>query len=161
MRDRVPNCVWLRPALEADLPFFFGMQADPVARARVRYVSREYTACIRHWQRVLADPALCVRSVMVGETLVGNICAFPRDGVREVGYWLDRAVWGRGIATAALRLFIGEVERTRPLHAGVAPHNTASARVLSKCGFVRNGESDELVSSDSSPDPFDGWILQT
>jgi RimJ/RimL family protein N-acetyltransferase len=47
---------------------------------------------------------------------------------------IDRAFWGRGIATAALSAFLS-LEQTRPLHAGVAKHNIASIRVLQKCGF--------------------------
>jgi hypothetical protein len=36
------------------------------------------------------------------------------EGQTEVTYWIDRAVWGRGIASRALSLFL-EVVRSRPL----------------------------------------------
>ena len=68
--------------------------------------------------------------------------SFERSGRREVGYWLGREHWGRGVATAALRAFLGE-ERTRPLHAGVLPANAGSLRVLEKCGFDVVGEDDD------------------
>ena len=35
----------------------------------------------------------------------------------------------------ALPAFL-RLEQTRPLYAGVAPHNIASIRVLQKCGFT-------------------------
>ena len=71
--------------------------------------------------------------------VAGNIVGFPHGGEREVGYWIGRPYWGRGVATAALRMFLGH-ERTRPLFAHVATHNAGSIRVLEKNGFVRCGE---------------------
>jgi RimJ/RimL family protein N-acetyltransferase len=57
------------------------------------------------------------------------------EGEREVGYWLGREYWGKGIATAALAAYL-KVEQQRPLHAYVAAHNIGSRRVLEKCGFT-------------------------
>jgi len=58
---------------------------------------------------------------------------------REVGYWIGREFWGKGIATRALSQFL-EIEKTRPLCAYVAKHNVGSRRVLEKCGFILTGE---------------------
>jgi RimJ/RimL family protein N-acetyltransferase len=57
------------------------------------------------------------------------------DGQDHVGYWIDRAYWGKGIASRALHLLLREVAK-RPLVATVATSNGASLRVLQKCGFV-------------------------
>ncbi len=60
----------------------------------------------------------------------------------EVGYWLGRAYWGRGIATRALAgLTRHGFERLLlvRLFAGVFAGNEASARVLENCGYVREG----------------------
>lgn len=57
----------------------------------------------------------------------------------EVGYWLGRRFWGRGIATAALIRFTSYAfERFDfvRLHAAVFDYNPASARVLEKAGYV-------------------------
>ena len=51
-----------------------------------------------------------------------------------VGYWIGKEHWGRGIASAALRLYL-DVDRHRPLLATVAEHNAGSRRVLEKAGF--------------------------
>jgi RimJ/RimL family protein N-acetyltransferase len=62
-----------------------------------------------------------------------------RDGVAIFGYWLGRAYWGRGIATDAARTLADYALRARGLRrleATVFAPNTASARVLEKCGFM-------------------------
>ena len=67
--------------------------------------------------------------------MVGYISCFPMDGQDHVGYWIDRAYWGLGIASRALQLLLREVAN-RPLVAAAATSNVASIRVLQKCGFV-------------------------
>jgi RimJ/RimL family protein N-acetyltransferase len=61
----------------------------------------------------------------------------------EVGYWLGTQYWGRGIATTALRLLARHAFATRPelmrLWAVPFTSNVASARVLEKAGFGREG----------------------
>lgn len=61
----------------------------------------------------------------------------------EVGYWLGRAFWGRGIATAALRLLTARAFAADPelrrLWAVPFVTNIASARVLEKAGYTREG----------------------
>jgi RimJ/RimL family protein N-acetyltransferase len=60
--------------------------------------------------------------------------SFEMEGKREVGYWVGREYWGKGIATKALKKFL-EYEKRRPLYGYVAIHNKGSRRVLEKCGF--------------------------
>ncbi|MBP8242640.1 MAG: GNAT family N-acetyltransferase, partial [Thermoflexales bacterium] len=67
------------------------------------------------------------------------------SGQREVGYWLGREFWGKGIATRALEAFLA-IDTTRPLHAFVVHHNLGSIRVLEKCGFVRAAQDAEGVT---------------
>jgi RimJ/RimL family protein N-acetyltransferase len=60
----------------------------------------------------------------------------------EVGYWLGRAHWGKGIATrvlAALTRYGFERHGMVRLFAGVFDGNVASIRVLEKCGFTCEG----------------------
>ena len=59
-----------------------------------------------------------------------------------LGYWVDHARAGRGLATAAVRealeLAFGELGLHR-VEAGTAIENASSQRVLEKCGFTRVG----------------------
>ena len=134
--------VRLRDVTEADLPLFFEHQRDPVATAMAAFPAREWAPFLAHWTSILADPTLAKQTILVDEQVAGNIGSWEQDGQREVGYWLDRAYWGRGVATRALALFLRQVP-ARPLYAYVAHHNIGSRRVLEKCGFEICGENDE------------------
>jgi ribosomal-protein-alanine N-acetyltransferase len=59
-----------------------------------------------------------------------------------VGYFLAEEYWGRGIASEALGIlvkFLFEEVQVNRIHAEVMPANTASQKVLSKNGFIREG----------------------
>jgi RimJ/RimL family protein N-acetyltransferase len=60
------------------------------------------------------------------------------DDKPEVTYRVDRTHWGKGIASAALRLLLAETAE-RPLYARAASDNVGSLRVLEKAGFRRVG----------------------
>jgi RimJ/RimL family protein N-acetyltransferase len=135
--------VALRPVEPSDLPLFFEHQRDPIAVAMVGFQSRNRAVFDEHWAKILADETGLIRTIVATfdaspespEQVAGNIVSWNSDGKREIGYWIDRAYWGRGIATGALSAFL-RLEQTRPLYAGVAKHNAASLRVLQKCGFA-------------------------
>ena len=60
----------------------------------------------------------------------------------EVGYWIARPFWGRGICTEAMRLVIDHcfnVKRFAALWGDYFPENPASGRVMEKCGFIDTG----------------------
>ena len=139
--------VHLRDVEPDDLPIFFEHQRDPVAVAMVVFRSRDKAEFDEHWAKILADDACLKKTIVADGQVAGNIGSFGRDGKREVGYWIDRTLWGRGIASEALAAFL-RVEQSRPLYAGVARHNIGSIRVLQKCGFT-------LCSSaiDEEPEP--------
>jgi len=136
----------LRPVQPDDLPRLFDMQLDPESNRMAATIPRSEAAFRSHWAKVLDDLAVTARVILFGDVLVGTISVFALDGREHCGYWIDRAHWGRGIATAALRLLLQEVAR-RPLIATVVTSNGASLRILQKCGFaleeVRQAPADE------------------
>ena len=139
--------IQLRNVEADDLPLFFEHQRDPIAVAMVAFNSRDRAAFDQHWAKLLADDSLQKKTVIVDGEVAGNIGSWTAEGKREVGYWIDRAFWGRGVATEALSAFLC-LEQTRPLYAGVAKHNVASIRVLQKCGF-KSSDSMEEASNDA------------
>ena len=136
--------VTLREVRDDDLPIFFQHQSDPESNRMASFPARDPAAFDAHWTKIRADASIILRTIVVDGHVAGNLVSFEQRGEREIGYWLGREFWGRGIATRALAQFL-DLVTVRPLHAVLAPHNVASRRVLEKCGFrFENEEGDEL-----------------
>lgn len=134
--------VSLRPVVADDLPIFFLHQSDADAARLAAFPSRDREAFMLHWTtRILGNPAAVSRAILVGDRLAGNIGAWTDADThqRQLGYWIGREFWGRGIASAAVAQLLRS-ETTRPLVAHVAKHNPGSIRVLEKNGFTCVGE---------------------
>jgi RimJ/RimL family protein N-acetyltransferase len=149
--------VILREVQDSDLPVFFRHMSDPESNRMAAFTSEDPTdraAFDTHWARIRASDAV-IRTVLADGEVVGHTAVYGPPEEREVTYVIDRAHWGRGIATLALRALL-EVVPARPLHARAAADNAGSVRVLRKCGFVVTGhdrgfanargeETDEVV----------------
>jgi RimJ/RimL family protein N-acetyltransferase len=129
------EAVLLRKVTDGDLSILFEHQLDPEAVRMAAFPSREREAFMTHWANILGDPAVEARAIVFEGRVAGNIVSWEQDGAREVGYWIGREHWGKGVATEALRQFL-PLDPTRPLFAHVARQNVASIRVLEKCGFA-------------------------
>ena len=82
---------------------------------------------------VLADPS----GELVGSVTLSGIALGPFRNA-GLGYWIDGALNGRGLATAAVRLVCRLADSELGLHrveAGTLLHNAGSQRVLTKSGF--------------------------
>lgn len=125
----------LRPIEPSDLPQLYELQLDLESNRLAMTNPRTRDAFDSLWAKALDDPTNTTRAILFDDRFVGNISRFVSDGQDHIGYWIDRAYWGRGIASRALHLFLLEVPQ-RPLFAGVATNNGPSLRVLQKNGFV-------------------------
>lgn len=127
----------LRPVTGADADDLFRMMRDPEAVHMAAFTPDDPSDRARfdaHLARIRTDPEITMRAVVHDGRLAGSIAGFPLEGHTEITYWIDRPLWGRGIATEALTLFL-RVFETRPLRARAATDNAASRRVLEKAGF--------------------------
>jgi len=92
-----------------------------------------------------SEPETDFAIVFGGEAVGGIGFTLGSDVERlsaEVGYWLGEGVWGRGIATAALRAvtpWAVSMFDLRRIFAVPFSDNMGSARVLEKAGFVKEG----------------------
>ena len=84
--------------------------------------------------------------IVVDGSAVGGLTLVPGHDIErvsvEIGYWLGRALWGRGIVTEAVRAATGHAFAAldaRRVFAVPFAHNAASHRVLEKAGYVREG----------------------
>ncbi|MEO7260669.1 MAG: GNAT family N-acetyltransferase [Jatrophihabitantaceae bacterium] len=137
MDDVGEQSVALRSLNESDLDALFRQVSDPESVRMAAFTPEDPDDRQRfdaHMSRVMKSPENTNRAITWKGDLVGSIASFVVDGQTEVTYWVDRAVWGRGIASQALALFL-EVVRTRPLYARTASDNAGSLRVLEKAGF--------------------------
>jgi RimJ/RimL family protein N-acetyltransferase len=134
--------VQLRDVVETDLPAFYEQQLDPDATRMAAFPARDRNSFMAHWAKILADKNVQIQTILFDGQVAGNIVSFEQSGKREIGYWLGKDFWGKGIASRALSEFLVQV-KIRPLYAYVAKHNIASQRVLEKCGFNLDGEEGE------------------
>jgi RimJ/RimL family protein N-acetyltransferase len=132
--------VGLRPVTDADLDALFAQMSDAESVRMAAFTAEDPSdrgAFDAHMARVLSmppSPSNVHRAVEYDGTLVGSIASFVIEGDTEVTYWIDRAYWGRGIATRALGLLL-EMMPVRPVFARAACDNFGSLRVLARCGF--------------------------
>jgi len=85
-------------------------------------------------------------AIEVDSEAVGGVSLQLHDDVErvsaEIGYWLGRGYWNRGIMTAAVRALtrygFEQFSLTR-VYAVPFATNVASHRVLEKAGYVREG----------------------
>ena len=111
-----------------------------------RHSAAVYAAMLRSFRRETRAGRLLAFGITVDGRLAGQVTvsgivrgAFDSG---TVGYWVDSAVAGRGIAPVALALVVDHCFGSARLHrveANVRPENTASRRVLDKLGFREEG----------------------
>lgn len=132
----------LRPLRDADLDDLFRWEGHPEAIGMAAFTRPDRTdrkAFEAHYRRVRADESNTLLAIERDARFVGTIGSFTLGGEREITYWIDPELWGRGIASHAVGLFL-EHERQRPLYARVAQHNLGSSTVLARNGFRKVGE---------------------
>ncbi|MGW1145162.1 GNAT family N-acetyltransferase [Streptomyces sp. NPDC002454] len=143
--------VVLREVRDADLPVLHAQSIEPEALHLAAFTADDPTDRTRfdaHWSRIRTDPQVVLRAVTAGADgeLLGHAAVYGPPDEREVTYWIGRAHWGRGVATAALRALLVTVPE-RPLHARVAADNAGSLRVLHACGFRVTGRERSFAAA--------------
>jgi RimJ/RimL family protein N-acetyltransferase len=129
--------VSLRPLEDRDLDTIFAQVTDPESIRMAAFTTEDQTdrdAFLARTSRLRADPGVSHRVIDVDGAAAGTIGSFRIDGRLEVTYWVDRAHWGKGVASAALQLLLAETAE-RPVYARAASDNVGSLRVLEKAGF--------------------------
>jgi RimJ/RimL family protein N-acetyltransferase len=143
----------LRNVTQFDLPIIFEQQRVPEANAMAAFPSRDQEAFNAHWAKIKTNDENIIKVIDYEGQLAGYLMSFMLNGEREVGYWLGKEYWGKGIATQALTEFLKLIE-TRPLYGHVAKHNIASRRVLEKSGFKVIGEDKYVNIGNEEVDEF-------
>jgi RimJ/RimL family protein N-acetyltransferase len=140
--------VALRPVADGDLDALFEQMRDPQGIWMAAFTVADpddREAFDAHMARVRSSPDITMRAVICDGRLAGSIASFEVEGQTEVTYWIDRALWGKGIATRALALLL-ELVPARPLYARAASDNAGSLRVLQKSGFTPIGTENSFAA---------------
>ena len=144
--------ILLRPWLESDAEALFKYASDPDVGPRAgwpphksveesrevikNFFSNEDTWAIEH--KETSEIIGCIGVLRAG---FSNLKIAETEC--EVGYWIAKPYWGKGICTEALRLVIDycfNVKIFTTLWGDYFPENPASGKVMEKCGFVDTGE---------------------
>jgi len=145
----------LRPWRSDDLPALLRHADNPKVAADLRNrFPHPYTeADGRAWLELATGELSATNwAVEADGEAVGGVGLMPQcdvnAGTAEIGYWLGGAVWGRGIATAAVRAVTRHALLTlgyRRVFATTFAGNAASRRVLEKCGYRLEGVMRQAV----------------
>jgi RimJ/RimL family protein N-acetyltransferase len=149
------DTVTLRPLTVADAARLADLANNPNVSINLRDgfpnpytladAERFISMCLKH------EPAQVLAIEYNGE-YVGNIGLHPGTDVyrksAEIGYFIGEPYWSKGIMTRAVKLMIdygfSHLDIVR-IHTGVFEYNTASQKVLEKCGFKREGIFEKSV----------------
>ncbi len=135
----------LRLLVLADVPKLFAMSQDAGMR---RWIPDQVYRDEVHAAEIVAklielaaqpfDPSVrpFVLGIEMAGELVGHVGLGPRRGSVEVGYAVEDALQGRGIASEAVRAVV-EWARLPEVLGVIGAGNVASARVLERAGFVK------------------------
>ncbi len=155
----------LRPLAPADAPAIHDYCSDWDVACRLARVPHPYPDDLAETfierQALEASGGMAhVFAIDYAGRLAGVIGIEKRErGAWELGYWLGKPWWGRGLATeAALRVTgfgLGEAGLSR-LEARHHQDNPASGKVLAKCGFREfgRGPSHSLARGRAVPSVF-------
>lgn len=150
----VSNRILLRPWHESDAEVLYKYASDPVIGERAGWPPHKSVEESREIIRTVFNDALCTWAIVLRETNepIGAMgygpsceCNLPaRPGEPIVGYWVGKPYWNQGICTEALQLMLEHIRKTTQLRSLISGHfvdNSASGRVMEKCGFVPTGET--------------------
>lgn len=141
----------VRRLAESDLPALLEVNGDEAVTALLPYATWTSPADGDAWFQRMADlqaTGLALQFVVAeqaSDRAIGTCLLFRLDeGSRraELGYALGRAHWGRGLMQEALRALLDRAfggMALRRLEAEVDVRNPASARLLQRLGFRREG----------------------
>jgi RimJ/RimL family protein N-acetyltransferase len=163
--------VALRLVAESDLPALLEVNASDEVTALLPYARWNSMADAEAWFARMAglqSTGLALQFVVVEAATrraIGTCLLFRYEeahGRAELGYVLGRAWWGRGLMHEALRSLIGCAFGTmglRRLEAEVDVRNTASASLLRRLGFTREGLLRQRWVNRGTPGDFEMFGL--
>lgn len=160
------NRITLRPWQESDAEALFKYASDPEVGPRAGWpVHKSLEESLDVIRNIFTnDHTWAIELNETGEA-IGCIGYYPSDesniGIgeddAEIGYWVAKPYWNKGICTEALRLMIDYSFNVKGFHTLWCDYfvdNPASGRVMEKCGFQDTGKINwcsKLYQGDERP----------
>jgi RimJ/RimL family protein N-acetyltransferase len=144
----------LRPSWPEDAAAIHAAIADEAVVRNLARAPWPYTACDAAEFAKLDHPRHFPNFMLMLRTdgapeLVGSCGLAERNGEAELGYWIARPHWGKGLAGEAANAVV-EIARAlghRRLVSGHFTDNIASGKVLLKAGFRPTGTVEQRYSA--------------
>ncbi|WP_157928898.1 GNAT family N-acetyltransferase [Pararhizobium haloflavum] len=144
-----PRLVLRAPAMDDAGAIAAALGEFEVARMLARVPQPYDLTDARQWLTSIAEqqsaPFERHFAVTLEGRLVGMIGLEKRSDRPEIGYWLEKSCWGRGVMSEAVGAAVTWFFDTTPfdtLFAGVFADNPASFKLQEKLGFQVTGRSD-------------------
>ncbi|MGH1414597.1 MAG: GNAT family N-acetyltransferase [Pelagimonas sp.] len=141
----------LRPMCAADAIWIAREIANPLVHCWLSTVPNPYDVTDSAWfiERFAENPGFKVvqdAGNPLGIISIERASSFDaaRSHTPELGYWLAKHAWGRGVMSEAAQAMVDwffETGRGDVIASGWIAGNTRSAHVLAKLGFRRTGET--------------------
>lgn len=156
-RLRIANEDWLRPWEPTSAQSWAGRHSPQAYRAMRRAVTRRARA------GTSLPFAIRVEGRLAGQVTLDNVV---RGALRagSLGYWIDRGVAGRGMASLAVALVCDHAFGAVGLHrlqADIRPENLRSQRLVERLGFTREGLLRRYLDIDGDWRDHQAWALLT
>ena len=143
--------ILLRHWLETDAEALFKYASDPDVGPRAgwpphksveesREIIKSFFSNDDTWAIELKETSEIIGCIGVLRASVSNLIIAENEC--EIGYWVAKPYWGKGICTEALRLVIDycfNVNKFNAIWGDYFPENPASGKVMEKCGFKDTG----------------------
>lgn len=138
---------------------------QPVSWAE-RHTVAGFLQLLRTQRATVRDGTAIPFGIFLGEELCGqvNVGNVVRGAFNSayLGYWVARAVAGRGVMPTAVALAADHCFDAVGLHrleANIRPENAPSIRVVDKCGFTLEGRRRRYLAIDGDYRDHVGYVL--
>ncbi len=148
--------VYIREYDQNDFQVFYKLSADPeIRRLSVFNTPKDIRDSEKEFQVILDDQKKTNRKrfifgaflkeddFYIGDVGFEILKQNQMGGIAEIGYFIDKSHWGKGYATETANLLIVHCFSKYNFHKVVAScdkRNTASEKVMIKCGMKKEGE---------------------
>ena len=141
----------LRPWRESDAATLFKYASDPDVGPRAGWPPHQSVdESLELIKTVFSGEGMWAVELKETSEAIGCVGYLPAaasnldidEGQCEVGYWIAKPYWDKGICTEAMRTVVDycfNVKGFEVLWGDYFPENPASGRVMEKCGFIDTG----------------------